>query len=61
MGAAKTAWGSTVCRIRCWQAGAVAHVAAHELGAATYAIKAARAAAPKARARPQGDLVPVAA
>jgi hypothetical protein len=37
------------------QAGAVAHVAAHELGAAAYAIKAARAAAPKARARPQGD------
>jgi hypothetical protein len=29
------------------QAGAVAHVAAHELGAAAYAIKAARAAAPK--------------
>src|SRR3954469_21248340 len=30
------------------QAAAVAHVAAHELGAAAYAIKAARAAAPKA-------------
>ena len=29
------------------QAGAVAHVAAHELGAAAYAIKAARASAPK--------------
>jgi hypothetical protein len=29
------------------QAGVVAHVAAHELGAATYAIKAARAAAPE--------------
>ncbi len=29
------------------QAAVVAHVAAHELGAATYAIKAARAAAPK--------------
>ena len=28
------------------QAGAVAHVAAHELGAAAYAIKAARAAGP---------------
>jgi thymidine phosphorylase len=28
------------------QAGAVAHVAAHELGSAAYAIKAARAAAP---------------
>lgn len=30
------------------QAGAVAHVAAHELGAAAYAIKAARAAVPEA-------------
>jgi hypothetical protein len=30
------------------QAGAVAHVAAHELGAAAYAIRAARAAAPAA-------------
>lgn len=29
------------------QAGVVAHVAAHELGAAAYAIKAVRAAAPK--------------
>lgn len=29
------------------QAGAVPHVAAHDLGAAAYAIKAARAAAPK--------------
>ena len=29
------------------QAGAVPHVAAHELGAAAYAIRAARAAAPK--------------
>src|SRR5512146_782427 len=29
------------------QAGVVAHVAAHELGAATYAIRAARAAAPE--------------
>lgn len=33
------------------QAGAVAHVAAHELGAAAYAIRAAQAAAPAA----QGD------
>jgi thymidine phosphorylase len=32
------------------QAGAVAHVAAHELGAAAYAIKAARAAVPKGEA-----------
>ncbi len=31
----------------CGQAAAVAHVAAHELGAAAYAIKAARAAAPE--------------
>jgi hypothetical protein len=29
------------------QAAVVAHVAAHELGAAAYAVKAARAAAPK--------------
>ena len=33
------------------QAGAVAHVAAHDLGAAAYAIKAARAAAPERRSR----------
>ena len=32
------------------QAGVVAHVAAHELGAAAYAIKAARAAAPSGEA-----------
>src|SRR5436305_7144653 len=32
------------------QAAVVAHVAAHELGAAAYAIKAARAAAPQAQA-----------
>lgn len=32
------------------QAGAVAHVAAHELGAAAYAIKAVRAAVPSAQA-----------
>jgi hypothetical protein len=32
------------------QAGVVAHVAAHELGAAAYAIKAARAAAPDGEA-----------
>ena len=34
---------------------AVAHVAAHELGAATWPIKAARAASPKERARAPGD------
>ncbi|GAA1720805.1 hypothetical protein GCM10009765_81260 [Fodinicola feengrottensis] len=38
------------------QAGAVAHVAAHELGAAAYAIKAARAAAPKDEAGAAGRL-----
>jgi hypothetical protein len=31
------------------QAGAIAHVAAHELGAAAYAIKAARAGAPEGK------------
>ena len=36
------------------QAGVVAHVAAHELGAATYAIKAVRAAAPKDEAESAG-------
>ncbi|MFL6002384.1 MAG: putative immunity protein [Nocardioides sp.] len=36
------------------QAGAVAHVAAHELGAAAYAIKAARAAAPGAECEAAG-------
>jgi hypothetical protein len=36
------------------QAGAVAHVAAHELGAAAYAIKAARAAAPDGGTDPAG-------
>jgi len=36
------------------QAGVVAHVAEHELGAAAYAIKAARAAAPAAEAEAAG-------
>ncbi|MGY0489538.1 putative immunity protein [Streptomyces sp. WG-D5] len=36
------------------QAAVVAHVAAHELGAAAYAIKAVRAAAPKAEAERAG-------
>jgi hypothetical protein len=36
------------------QAGAVAHVAAHELGAAAYAIKAVRAAAPRDEADAAG-------
>src|SRR3954453_23334084 len=38
------------------QAGAVAHVAAHELGAAAYAIKAARAAAPEGGGEAAGRL-----
>src|ERR1700746_2297725 len=38
------------------QAAAVAHVAAHELGAAAYAIKAARAAAPKGEGKSAGQL-----
>ena len=38
------------------QAGVVAHVAAHELGAAAYAIRAARAAAPEGRAEEAGHL-----
>src|SRR5262245_25173004 len=36
------------------QAALVAHVAAHELGAAAYAIKAARAATPEAEAERAG-------
>jgi len=38
------------------QAAVVAHVAAHELGAAAYAIKAARAAAPKAEGESAGRI-----
>jgi hypothetical protein len=38
------------------QAGAVAHVAAHELGAAAYAIKAARAGAPEGEGEGAGRL-----
>ena len=38
------------------QAGAVAHVAAHELGAAAYAIKAVRAAGPPAEGELAGRL-----
>ena len=38
------------------QAGAVAHVATHELGAAAYAIKAARAAAPEGDSEAAGRL-----
>jgi hypothetical protein len=38
------------------QAGVVAHVAAHELGAAAYAIKSARAAAPSGEGENFGRL-----
>jgi hypothetical protein len=38
------------------QAGAVAHVAAHELGAAAYAIKATRAVAPEGESEAAGRL-----
>lgn len=38
------------------QAGVVAHVAAHELGAAAYAIKAVRAAAPTGEGERAGRL-----
>ncbi len=38
------------------QAAVVAHVAAHELGAAAYAIKAARAAAPEGEGESKGRL-----
>ena len=38
------------------QAGAVAHVAAHDLGAAAYAIKAVRAAAPQGGAEVAGGV-----
>ena len=38
------------------QAAVVAHVAAHELGAASYAIKAARAAAPRGGSDTAGRL-----
>jgi Imm-5 like putative immunity protein len=38
------------------QAAVVAHVAAHELGAAAYAIKAARATAPGGEAEAAGQL-----
>jgi hypothetical protein len=36
------------------QAAAVGHVAAHELGAAAYAVRAARAAAPQGRSEEAG-------
>ena len=42
--------------IRLARRGAVAHVAAHELGAAAYAIKAVRAAAPEREGEAAGRL-----
>ncbi len=48
MGAARTLRGpARDAAYAAGQAGAVAHVAAHELGAAAYAIRAVRAAAPR--------------
>ncbi|MDJ0322017.1 putative immunity protein [Pseudarthrobacter sp. PS3-L1] len=48
MGAARDLGGAArYAAYACGQAGVVPHVAAHELGAAAYAIKAVRAAAPK--------------
>jgi Imm-5 like putative immunity protein len=48
MGAARNLKGSArYAAYAAGQAAVVAHVAAHELGAAAYAIKAAQAAAPK--------------
>jgi hypothetical protein len=44
--------GSTACRVCCRSCAAVAH----ELGAAAYAIKAARAAAPKGEGESAGRL-----
>ncbi len=46
--AARALWGpAREAAFAAGQAAAVAHVAAHELGAAAYAVRAARAAAPK--------------
>ncbi len=55
MGAARDLRGAA--RYAAYAAGkaaVVAHVAAHELGAAAYAIKAVRAAAPSGEAEPAG-------
>jgi hypothetical protein len=51
MGAARDLRGAARCAAyAAGQAGVVAHVAAHELGAAAYAIKAVRAAVPRGEA-----------
>jgi hypothetical protein len=49
----RPAWGTTAA-FAAGQAAVVAHVAAHELGAAAYAIKAARAAAPEGEGEAAG-------
>ena len=55
MGAARDLAGAArFAAYACGQAAVVAHVAAHELGAAAYAIKAARAAAPEGEAERAG-------
>jgi hypothetical protein len=52
----RVASSGTVHAYAAGQAGAVAHVAAHELGATAYAIKAARAAAPEGDGQAAGRL-----
>ncbi len=57
MGAARDLHGSArFAAYAAGQAAVVAHVAAHELGAAAYAIKAARAAAPSGEGENSGRL-----
>src|SRR5258706_434652 len=57
MGAARTLRGAARhAAYAAGQAGAIAHVAAHELGAAAYAIKAARASAPAGESEAAGRL-----
>ena len=57
MGAARTLRGAPRhAAYAAGQAGAVAHVAAHDLGAAAYAIRAARAAAPSAESEAAGRI-----
>jgi hypothetical protein len=57
MGAARDLRGPARCAAyAAGQAGVVAHVAAHELGAAAYAIKAARAAVPAGDSENAGRL-----
>ena len=59
--AARDLPGAATCRYAAGQAAAVGHVAAHELGAAAYAIRAARAASPEGVIRRWPPGVPVAA